>query len=92
MKQAESGEVAQMKVKLEEEEHARLMEVNRLENEKTSRLREERLAIEAEKTREKVLSSLIKTEKENQILEAKAEAFLQKQIVSIQSINLVYSN
>nr|CAG4647478.1 EOG090X0FQ9 [Megafenestra aurita]SVE92712.1 EOG090X0FQ9 [Megafenestra aurita] len=81
LKQAESGEVAQMKVKLEEEEHARLMEVNRLENEKTSRLREERLAIEAEKTREKVLSSLIKTEKENQILEAKAEAFLQKQIL-----------
>nr|CAG4637425.1 EOG090X0FQ9 [Ceriodaphnia reticulata]SVE73252.1 EOG090X0FQ9 [Ceriodaphnia reticulata] len=79
LKQAESGEVAQMKHKTEEEEHVRLMEENRLENEKTAKLREERLKIEAEKTREKVLASLIVKEQENKLYEAQIEAFLQQQ-------------
>nr|CAG4651404.1 EOG090X0FQ9 [Simocephalus serrulatus]SVE94560.1 EOG090X0FQ9 [Simocephalus serrulatus] len=79
LKQAESGEVAQMKSKLDEEEHARLMEENRLENEKTAQLREERLKIEAVKTQERVMTTLIKKEQENKIFEAQVDTFLQQQ-------------
>lgn len=71
-----------MKIKLEEEEHARLVEENRLENEITARLREERLQKEAEKTRGKVLATLIKREQEDKIYEAQVDTFLQQQKVN----------
>lgn len=59
-----------------------LMEENRLENENTAKLREERLKVEAEKTRERVLNSLILKEKENKLFESQIEDFLQQQKVS----------
>lgn len=71
-----------MKSKLDEEEHARLMEENRLENEKTAQLREERLKIEAVKTQERVMTTLIKKEQENKIFEAQVDTFLQQQKVN----------
>nr|SVE74503.1 EOG090X0FQ9 [Daphnia barbata] len=80
LKQAESGEVAQMKHRLEEEEHSRLMEENHLENEKTAILREERLKMQAEKTQKYVLASLIKKEKEAGLHDIQIEAFLAKQM------------
>nr|SVE75449.1 EOG090X0FQ9 [Daphnia dolichocephala] len=80
LKQAESGEVAQMKHRLEEEEHNRLMEENRLENEKTAILREERLKMQAEKTQKDVLASLIKKEKEARLHDIQIEAILAKQM------------
>nr|SVE88958.1 EOG090X0FQ9 [Daphnia sinensis] len=80
LKQAESGEVAQMKHRLEDQEHERLMEENRLENEKTAMLREERLKIQAEKTQKNVLASLIKKEREAKQHEIQIEDFLTKQM------------
>nr|SVE77308.1 EOG090X0FQ9 [Daphnia lumholtzi]SVE77926.1 EOG090X0FQ9 [Daphnia lumholtzi]SVE78556.1 EOG090X0FQ9 [Daphnia lumholtzi]SVE79184.1 EOG090X0FQ9 [Daphnia lumholtzi] len=80
LKQAESGEVAQMKHRLEDQEHERLMEENRLENEKTAMLREERLKIQAEKTQQNVLASLIKKEGEAKQHEIQIEDFLTKQM------------
>lgn len=82
LKQAESGEVAQMRSKLEEEEHARLMEENRLENETIAQIREERLKLEGEKTQQKVMATLIKKEQEDRIFEAKMETFIQQQKVN----------
>nr|SVE83961.1 EOG090X0FQ9 [Daphnia pulex] len=79
LEQAESGEVAQMKHRLEDEEHIRLMEENRQENEKTAKLREEKLKIQAEKTRENILASLINKEEETRLYEIRIEAFLEKQ-------------
>lgn len=70
-----------MKHRLEEEEHIRLMEENRLENEKTAKLREEKLKIQAEKKRENILASLINKEEETRLYEIQIEAFLEKQKV-----------
>nr|CAG4643563.1 EOG090X0FQ9 [Ilyocryptus agilis] len=78
LKQAESGESAQQKLKLEEDEHLRLMEENRLENEKTAALRNERLKVEAEKMREKVLASLIKKEENDRIVIEMFSNFIEK--------------
>lgn len=72
-----------MKHKLEEEEHRRLMEENHLENLKTAKLREERLRIEADKTREKVLATLLKKEEEDKLFQSKMEAFLEQQMVCL---------
>ena len=72
-----------MKHKLEEEEHRRLMEENHLENLKTAKLREERLRIEADKTREKVLATLLKKEEEDKLFQSKMETFLQQQMVCL---------
>ncbi len=47
------------------------MEENRLENEKTAALREKRLKEEAEKTRSKVLESLLKKEQLEQSMKEK---------------------
>nr|SVE73880.1 EOG090X0FQ9 [Daphnia atkinsoni] len=80
LKQAESGEVAQMKHRLEAQEHERLMEENRLENEKVSMLREERLKIQAEKTQQYVLASLMKKEGDVKLHDVQMEAFLAKQM------------
>ena len=80
-KAAQSGEAAQLKLQLEDEEHARLVEENRLENEKTAALREIRLRKAAEETQKKVLSSLVKAEKEKEGYLADFEAFLQQQKV-----------
>nr|SVE76082.1 EOG090X0FQ9 [Daphnia hispanica] len=81
LKQAESGEVAQMKHRLEDQEHEQLMEENRVENEKIAMLREERLKIQAEKTQKNVLASLIKKEGETKLHGIQMEAFLAKQMV-----------
>ena len=81
LKQAESGEVAQMKHKFEDEEHMKLMEENCLENERTAKLREDRLKVQAEKTRASVLASLIKKEEESRLHEIQIEAFLEQQKV-----------
>lgn len=70
-----------MKHRLEDQEHERLMEENRLENEKTAMLREERLKIQAEKTQQNVLASLIKKEGEAKLHEIQIEDFLTKQMV-----------
>merc|ERR1712035_224908 len=78
-KQAESGESAQLKLKEEDEEHERLMEENRIENEKTALLREERLKAECEATREKVLQSLVKKEKENVLYQERLRSFIKEQ-------------
>lgn len=74
--------MAQMRSKLEEEEHARLMEENRLENETIAQIREERLKLEGEKTQQKVMATLIKKEQEDRIFEAKMETFIQQQKVN----------
>jgi len=79
LKQAESGESAQLKLKEEDEEHERLMEENRIENEKTALLREERLKAECEATREKVLQSLVKKEKENVLYQERLRSFIKEQ-------------
>lgn len=78
---AESGDTAQLKLRLEDEEHARLVEENRLENEKTAALREIRLKAEAEQTQKKVLASLLQAEKEKEMYQAEFESFLQLQKV-----------
>lgn len=83
LKQAESGEVAQTKHRLEDQEHEQLMEENRLENEKISMLREERLKIQAEKTQQYVLASLIKKEGDAKLHDVQMEAFLEKQMVQV---------
>ena len=80
-----------MKHKYEEEEHIRLMEENRLENEKIAKLREERLKIEAEKTRERVLASLIVKEAETKLFEAEIDSFLQQQKVPFLFLLFVYT-
>lgn len=85
LKQAESGESAQLKLKQEDEEHARLMEENRLENEKTAKEREERWTVEAEKTRERVISSLVKKEQQEELYKSKLGEFIEMQKVIIQS-------
>lgn len=72
-----------MKHRSEDEEHIRLMEENRLENEKTAVLREEKLKIKAEKSRENILASLIKKEEESRLHEIQIEAFLEQQKVWI---------
>nr|CAG4636589.1 EOG090X0FQ9 [Eubosmina coregoni]SVE70121.1 EOG090X0FQ9 [Eubosmina coregoni] len=79
LKQAESGESAQLKLKQEDEEHARLMEENRLENEKTAKKREERWTVEAEKTRERVISSLVKKEQQEELYKSKLGEFIEMQ-------------
>ena len=57
------------------------MEENCLENERTAKLREERLKVQAEKTRASVLASLIKKEEESRLHEIQIEAFLEQQKV-----------
>jgi len=79
LKQAESGESAQLKLKEEDDEHNRLMEENRIENEKTALLREERLRVEFETTRERVLQSLMKKEKEDALYQEKLLDFIKEQ-------------
>jgi len=79
MKQAESGETAQLKLKEDDDEHLRLMEENRIENEKTAALREQRLSAEFETTREKVLQSLIKKEKDDSLYQDKLLSFISEQ-------------
>ena len=59
----------------------KLMEENCLENERTAKLREERLKVQAEKTRASVLASLIKKEEESRLHEIQIEAFLEQQKV-----------
>lgn len=81
LKQAESGESAQLKLKEEDDEHNRLMEENRIENEKTALLREERLRVEFETTRERVLQSLMKKEKEDALYQEKLLDFIKEQEV-----------
>lgn len=82
LKQADTGEAAQMQHKLEEEEHLRLMEENRLENEKTAKLREERLKAQAEKTAEKALRALSKKQKDDELFDFSLEKFVKEQQVS----------
>jgi len=65
------------------------MEENRFENEKIAFEREERLKIEAEKTRERVLSTLIKKEKEAELYKSKLIHFIETQKVMI-SISLLF--
>jgi len=65
------------------------MEENRFENEKIALEREERLKIEAEKTRERVLSTLIKKEKEAELYKSKLIHFIETQKVMI-SISLLF--
>nr|CAG4648946.1 EOG090X0FQ9 [Polyphemus pediculus] len=79
LKLADSGESSQLKLRQEEEEHQRLMMENQLENEKTAKLREQRLAAEFEETKEKVLRSLIRKEKENESLHADLLTFVKEQ-------------
>jgi len=79
LKQAESGESAQLKLKEEDDEHSRLMEENRIENEKTALQREERLKAEFETTRERVLQSLMKKEKEEALYQEKLLSFIKEQ-------------
>ena len=86
MKQAESGETAQLKLKEDDDEHLRLMEENRIENEKTAALREQRLSAEFETTREKVLQSLIKKEKDDSLYQDKLLSFISEQEVITLSI------
>nr|CAG4646643.1 EOG090X0FQ9 [Macrothrix elegans] len=79
LKQAESGESAQLKLKQEEEEHMRLMEENLLENSRIAELREARLKAEAEKSKAKVLATLSKKEEIDKKLELNLKAFIEKQ-------------
>nr|CAG4642861.1 EOG090X0FQ9 [Evadne anonyx] len=79
LKQAVSGESAQLKLKEEDIEHERLMEENLIENKKTALLREERLKAEFETTREKVLQSLMKKEKEQALYQEKLCSFIKEQ-------------
>lgn len=65
------------------------MEENRLENEKIALEREERLKVEAEKTRERVLSSLIKKEKEEQLYKSKLVHFIETQKVTAKNSNFL---
>nr|CAG4635125.1 EOG090X0FQ9 [Alona affinis] len=76
---AQTGDTAQLKLRLENEEHARLMEENELENQKTAALREIRLRAQAEETQKKVMASLIHAEKEKEMHQAEFEAFLELQ-------------
>ena len=61
------------------------MEENRLENEKTAKEREERWTVEAEKTRERVISSLVKKEQQEELYKSKLGEFIEMQKVIIQS-------
>nr|CAG4642117.1 EOG090X0FQ9 [Eurycercus lamellatus] len=79
LKQAESGDTAQLKLKLEDEEHARLVEENRLMNEQVAAQRDQRLQAEAERTKERVLASLIKKEKETEVFKSDFNSFIEKQ-------------
>nr|CAG4641277.1 EOG090X0FQ9 [Eulimnadia texana] len=79
MKQADTGAAAQAMMKAEEEEHIRLMEENRLENEKTAKLREERLAREMEIDRERAERSLRLKEAEKQRALEEIEVFIREQ-------------
>nr|CAG4650559.1 EOG090X0FQ9 [Sida crystallina] len=79
LKQADSGEKAQSKHRLEEEEHLKLMEENRIENEKIAAARELRLKAAAEKTKDHVLHSLVKKEQEEMLMKEQLLAYLQEQ-------------
>ena len=57
------------------------MEENRIENEKTALQREERLKAEFETTRERVLQSLMKKEKEEALYQEKLLSFIKEQEV-----------
>lgn len=83
-----------MKIKLEEEEHNRLMMLNQEENARIAQLREERLKQQAKKVAERVLSSLLKKEEEKKIFEGKVESFLESQqvIIEFMGINFVSNN
>lgn len=80
-RKADTGDSAQLKMKLENEEHERLMEENRIENLKTAALREQRLKAEAEITRERALVGLMCREKLVEQSASEFEAFLQHQQV-----------
>nr|CAG4649760.1 EOG090X0FQ9 [Scapholeberis mucronata]SVE93941.1 EOG090X0FQ9 [Scapholeberis mucronata] len=90
LKQAYSGEVAQVKCRLEEEEHHKLMMENQEQNLKIDMLRKRRLDKEVKQTREEILSSLIVEEKEKVTLANQLEFFLdhQKKLPFIDPANI----
>lgn len=79
-KQADTGESAKAKLRLEEDEHRRLMEENRLDNERTALVRQQRLDREAEETRQRALSTLDDLEARQQRLKQELLAFVARQV------------
>ena len=81
MKIAESGESAQLKLKQENDEHAKLMEENRFENERIAKEREIRLSTELEIIKENALQALLNKEQEEELSKAKLIEFIKEQEV-----------
>nr|CAG4652244.1 EOG090X0FQ9 [Triops cancriformis] len=86
LKLADTGAVALHAAKSEEEEHVRLMEVNRLENEKTAALREERLARQRASEKERIAQALLNTEQVDQVELDQIESLVMKEISLVDKI------
>lgn len=77
-KVSETSHIAAEKQKADEEEHAYLMEVNRLENERVAALRNERLAAEVKARHEKLLRSFALAEETHRQEVEEAEAIVRQ--------------